>query len=118
MPPVPRDPEQPSGAAPATDELDLVEPGRRRTAGRKRPVGGRRPGAHPPPVTLGHHVRGGLSPAILAVVERGVRRRSALANLLAGEIELAMLEQYPPVRIVFAEDHVLVEDGAAEAPDL
>jgi hypothetical protein len=110
VPEAPLDPHQLHG--PPTDELDLVG------SGRRRPAAHRRSRAHPPPVTLGNHVRGGLAPAILAIVERGVRRRPALANALAAEIELAMLERYPPVRIVFGEHHVLVEDGAAEAPDL
>jgi hypothetical protein len=61
---------------------------------------------------------GGLSPAIMVIVERGVRRRPALARELTAEIELAMEEPYPPVRIVFGEQLVLVEDGPATAPDL
>jgi hypothetical protein len=73
---------------------------------------------HPPPVELGTLAEGGLSPAILAIVERGVRRRPALARELTAEIELAVQEQYPPVRIVFGERLVLVEDGPATAPDL
>jgi hypothetical protein len=112
VPPVPRDPNEPSGTGPATDELDLVE------SGRRRPQTPRPHRAHPPHVTLGHHAQGGLSPAILAIVERGVRRRPAQANALTAEVELAMQEQYPPVRIVFGKDLVLVEDGPGEAPDL
>ncbi len=112
MPKASPDPHDAPDGAPATDELDLVE------TGRGRPAAARRHGAHAPRVVLGHHAPGGLSPAILAIVERGARRRPALANALAAEIELAMLEQYPPVRIVFGNDRVLVEDGPGEAPDL
>jgi hypothetical protein len=67
---------------------------------------------------LGALVEGGLAPAILAVVERGVRHRPALAASFEAEIELALDEAATPVRIVFAGSSVLVEDGASDAPDL
>jgi hypothetical protein len=70
------------------------------------------------PVRLGALADGGLAPAILAVVERGIQHRPALARSLNAEIELDMEEGDAPVRIVFASDHVLVEDGPAAAPDL
>jgi hypothetical protein len=73
---------------------------------------------HPPQVKLGSLVEGGLAPAIMAIVERGVHHRPALAHTLLAEIELAFDEGYPPVRIVFAEKAVLVEDGPAHAPAL
>ncbi len=72
----------------------------------------------PPPVQLGTLLDGGLAPAIMAIVERGVRRRPALAAGLRAEVELAMKEDYPPVRVLFTEHGVLVEDGPASAPDL
>jgi hypothetical protein len=71
-----------------------------------------------PRVRLGMLVDGGLAPAILAVVERGVQQRPALASTFEGEIELDMEEGGAPVRIVFRDDQVLVEDGPAAAPDL
>ncbi len=67
---------------------------------------------------LGALVEGGLAPAILAVVERGVRHRPALAASFEAEIELALDEAVAPVRIVFAGSSVLVEDGTSDAPDL
>ena len=73
---------------------------------------------HPPPILLGALVEGGLAPAILAVVERGVRHRPALAASFEAEIELALEEAVAPVRIVFAGSSVLVEDGTSDAPDL
>jgi hypothetical protein len=73
---------------------------------------------HPPSVRLGVTQTGGLAPAILAIIERGVRHRPALAHTLSAEIELAIEEPYPPVRIAFADRHVLVEDGPGRAPDL
>jgi hypothetical protein len=54
----------------------------------------------------------------MAIVERGVRRRPALANGFRAEIELNLEEGYPPVRIVFGDRLVLVEDASAVAPDL
>jgi hypothetical protein len=106
----------PDDEAPAhpTAELDIIEAGgstRRRRA--EQP-----PHPRPPQVRLGTIAEGGLAPAILAIVERGVRRRPALANALVAEIELAMDEEYPPVRIVFGERLVLVEDGPGVAPDI
>ncbi len=76
--------------------------------------------SHPgvPEVRLGELAEGGLAPAIMAIVERGVNRRPAQARALSIEVELRMAEGYPPVRIVFDEDEVLVEDGAARSPAL
>ncbi len=71
-----------------------------------------------PHVRLGLIEEGGLAPAIMAIVERGVRRRPALASGIAAEIQIKLDEGYPPVRIVFGDRLVLVEDGPAVAPDL
>lgn len=67
---------------------------------------------------LGALSGGGLAPAILAIVERGVSRRPALATGVRAEVQLDFAEGYPPVRVLFAGQHVLVEDGPADAPDL
>jgi hypothetical protein len=72
----------------------------------------------PPTVRLGNLADGGLAPAIMAIVERGVNRRPARARALGIEVEVRMEESYPPVRIVFDSDGVLVEDGPARAPAL
>lgn len=69
-------------------------------------------------IQLGPLVQGGLAPAIMAIVERGVRKRPALANALRAEVQLDIHEGYPPVRIVFDEQVVIVSDGAASRPDL
>lgn len=74
--------------------------------------------ADAPEVRLGAIAAGGLAPAIMAIVERGVMRRPEKARALAIEVELRMEECYPPVRIAFGEDVVLVEDGPARAPTL
>jgi hypothetical protein len=95
-----------------TAELDVVESGR---TGASR---GQRSGVRPPQVRLGHLQEGGLAPAIMAIVERGVRRRPALASAVHAEVQLEFEEGFPPVRIVFGERLVLVEDGPAVAPDL
>jgi hypothetical protein len=54
----------------------------------------------------------------MAIVERGVKQRPDQARALQIEVELRMEESYPPVRIVFDADGVLVEDGPGEAPAL
>ena len=75
------------------------------------------PGATPP-VRLGTLRDGGLAPVILAILERGVHQRPALVSGLRAEVELSTMGQFPPVRIVFGEAVVLVEDGNAVSPDL
>jgi len=69
-------------------------------------------------VRLGELADGGLAPAIMAIVERGVTRRPDQARALGIEVELRMEESYPPVRILFEAGAVLVEDGPAEDPAL
>lgn len=71
-----------------------------------------------PEVKLGRLAPGGVAPAILAIVDRGVRRRPELSSGLRAEIELDMGTRYPRVRIVFGEEAVLVEDAPGERPDL
>ena len=71
-----------------------------------------------PEVRLGAVLEGGLAPAIMVIVERGVERRPDQARVLRLEVELQMEDTYPPIRIVFGEDGVLVEDGPAVAPAL
>ncbi len=108
----PRRQPDPAILAAPTAELDIVE------SGRSQPAKDRRGGARPPQVRLGALQEGGLAPALLAIAERGVRRRPALANGIHAEIQLDFEEDFPPVRIVFGERLVLVEDGPAVAPDL
>ena len=62
--------------------------------------------------------QGGVAPAIMAIVDRGAQHRPELARELSAEIELKIEERYPPVRIVFDNGSILVEDGAADEPDL
>ncbi|HEY2435733.1 MAG TPA: hypothetical protein VGH93_01030 [Solirubrobacteraceae bacterium] len=71
-----------------------------------------------PAVKLGRLAEGGVAPAIMAIVDRGVRQRPAISNGLRAEIELNMGTHYPPVRIVFSDGVVLVEDAPGERPDL
>jgi hypothetical protein len=78
----------------------------------------RRPASPAPRIELGALVEGGLAPAILAVVERGITHRPALAATLDAEVELSTGGDYPPVRIRFGPDRVLIEDGPAADPDL
>jgi hypothetical protein len=62
--------------------------------------------------------QGGVAPAIMAIVDRGAQQRPELARELSTEVELNIEERYPPVRIVFDDGAILVEDGAADEPDL
>lgn len=71
-----------------------------------------------PAVELGDITQGGLAPAILAVIERGIARRPSLAASIEAEVELSTGGDYPPVRILFEHPRVLVEDGPAASPDL
>jgi hypothetical protein len=76
------------------------------------------PAYGPPSVRLGSLTEGGLAPVILAIVERGVHRRPAIAATLRAEVELSTRGEFPPVRVVFGDTLVLVEDGHAVSPDL
>ncbi len=71
-----------------------------------------------PTVVLGEVSEGGVAPAIMAIVDRGVAQRPELADGLRAEVELNIEERYPPVRIVFDAGHIVVEDGSCEDPDL
>jgi hypothetical protein len=107
-----RDAPDPAAFSVSTSELDVVE------SGRQSPASGREAPVRAPHVRLGRIERGGLAPAIVAIVERGVRRRPSLAAGIHAEIQLEFEEGYPPVRVVFADRNVLVEDGRATSPDL
>ncbi len=112
----PADPLKPNTevlAAP-TAELDVAESA---GAARRRPALKKRH-PRPPQVRLGALQERGLAPAIMAIVERGVRRRPSLAVALRAEVELHFEEHYPPVRIVFGDRLVLVEDGPGRVADL
>ena len=71
-----------------------------------------------PEVRLGAVLEGGLAPAIMVIIERGVERRPDQARALRLEVQLQLEETYLPIRVVFGEDGVLVEDGPAVAPGL
>ena len=71
-----------------------------------------------PEVRLGALQEGGLAPAVMAIVDRGTRRRPDLARALRAEVELCFQEGHPPVRIIFEHDVIVVEDGPADAPDV
>ena len=74
--------------------------------------------AKTPKVELGQVTKGGVAPAIMAIVDRGARRRPDLAGGLTAEVELNIEERYPPVRILFNGGRILVEDGSLTKPDL
>jgi hypothetical protein len=66
-----------------------------------------------PRVKLGHQAPNGIAAGLLALVERGAMRRPRVARELRGRVEIRFEEDYAPVRLHFADDHVLVEDGSA-----
>jgi hypothetical protein len=111
-------PRQPELEPPRTEELSLHTSELDAIADGRRPDHLGRPQHVPPHVRLGNVAEGGIAPAVAAIVERGVRRRPALAAGLSIEVELNVEGPYPPVRIVFGERLVLVEDGPATAPDI
>lgn len=61
---------------------------------------------------------GSIAASIFALVERGALLRPTALDVLRGEIELRFGEGYPPVRLRFADDGALVEDGPCAAPDV
>jgi hypothetical protein len=73
--------------------------------------------ARRPRVRLGALAAESIAPGIYALVARGAEQRPELARGMRGEIVLRFDEGYAPVRLVFADGDVLVEDGESEAPD-
>jgi hypothetical protein len=65
----------------------------------------------PPRVRLGRVAENGISPSIYGLVEHGARKRPALARNLRGLIEIRFTERFAPVRLKFADNEILVEDG-------
>jgi hypothetical protein len=72
----------------------------------------------PTVVRLGATRPDGIAPAVLALVERGVRLRPRSIRGMRGEVELRFYEDIAPVTISFAEGLVVVEDGPARRPAL
>jgi hypothetical protein len=64
-----------------------------------------------PKVRLGQTGPDSITPALYALLERGVARDGALAAATRGTAVLRFDEGYAPVRIAFAGDEVVVEDG-------
>jgi hypothetical protein len=65
----------------------------------------------PPRVRLGHQASNGVAAGLFALVERGAGKRPRIARELRGRVEIRFAEDYPPVRLEFGADEVLVEDG-------
>jgi hypothetical protein len=74
----------------------------------------------PPQVKLGHQAPNGVAAGLLALVERGAARRPRIARELRGRVEIRFDEDYAPVRLLFEDPEVLVEDGNGRrwSPDL
>jgi hypothetical protein len=75
-------------------------------------------GSAAPDVRLGTTADDGIAASIFVLVERGAARRPALAIEMRGRIELRFEESLAPVRLVFEDGVVVVEDGAWDTPDL
>ncbi len=75
-------------------------------------------GRSSPDVRLGATTDDGIAASIFALVDRGAGRRPDLAMEMRGRIELCFAEDLAPVRLVFEEGAVVVEDGACDEPDL
>jgi hypothetical protein len=71
-----------------------------------------------PALRLGATTDDGIAPTLFGLLDRGLRARPALAADMRGLVELRFAEDIAPVRIAFADDEVLVEDGPWDAPDL
>ena len=75
----------------------------------------------PPKVSLGQVADNGISPSLFGLVERGARKRPALARELRGTVEIRFNERFAPVRLSFADDGIHVEDATGNGhgrPDL
>jgi hypothetical protein len=62
-------------------------------------------------VKLGYVDANGISPSLYVLFERGAGKRPSVAKSMRGTVELRFKEEFTPVRIEFADDHVLVEDA-------
>ena len=71
---------------------------------------------------LGYVDPNGIAPSLYALIERGAGRRPRIVSAMRGTVELRFKEKFTPVRIEFADAHVLVEDApadqAGQRPDL
>jgi hypothetical protein len=74
--------------------------------------------AEPPALRLGTTAGNGIGASIYALLDRGVSRRPHVAHEIRAEVELRFAEEFAPVRMVFAEEVVIVEDLPAERPDI
>jgi hypothetical protein len=101
-------------ASPAQTRAPTGEP----SAPRSDPTPVPKPPPTPPRLRLGSTRRDGIGASIFALLDRGVMRRPHVAAEIRAEVELRFVEDYAPVRMLFAQDLVLVEDGAAQEPDI
>ncbi len=71
-----------------------------------------------PKVRLGRTASTGIAPSLLGLIEHGVIRRPDLAREMRGRVVLRFAEDFAPVRILFAERTITVEDGDLRKPDV
>lgn len=73
-------------------------------------------------VRLGYVDENGIAPSLYVLIERGSGKRPKVAASMRGTVEVRFKERFTPVRMEFADDHVLVQDTQQdekrERPDL
>jgi hypothetical protein len=73
-------------------------------------------------VKLGYVDENGIAPSLYVLIERGSGKRPKVAASMRGTVEVRFKERFTPVRMEFADDHVLVQDTQQdekrERPDL
>jgi hypothetical protein len=116
----------PAGASEAATLLRAVGQGvmpKSPKAPINRKTSGRKPAKkHERRVKLGYVDANGIAPSLYVLIERGAGKRPQIVKAMRGTVELRFKEQFTPVRMDFADDHVLVEDAQEDEergkPDL
>ena len=72
-----------------------------------------------PEVRLGKTVPTGVSPSMYGLLERGAMLRPEVARAIRGNVAFRFTDDgLAPLRVVFARQHMTVEDGDLHTPDV
>ena len=72
-----------------------------------------------PEVRLGKTRPNGVSPSMFGLLERGVMLRPEIASAMRGRVAFRFTDDsLAPLRVVFAKQHMTVEDGDLQRPDV
>ena len=72
-----------------------------------------------PEVRLGRTQPNGVSPSMFGLLERGVMLRPEIASAMRGRVAFRFTDDsLAPLRVVFAKQHMTVEDGDLQKPDV